>query len=158
MIKRFNVPTIAAPGAHFSAAVEIPPNARWLRLSGQVPVNPDGTIPKGIEAQAERVWLNIFAVLAHAGMSAEDLVAVTIFMPRAEDRAGFQAARNRMLGGEKPASTLITVTALPHPEYLVEIEAWAAKVDAPKKRKKRVPSTRRPARPARARRTRSRRN
>lgn len=136
MIKRFDVPAIAPPAKHFSAAVEIPPGARWLRLSGQVPVNPDGTIPVGIEAQAERVWLNIFAVLKHARMSVKDLVAVTIFMPRAEDRAKFQEVRNRMLGTEKPASTLITVTALPHPEYLVEIEAWAARVDAPKRRRK----------------------
>ncbi len=135
MIKRIDVPAIAPPAKHFSAAVEIPPGARWLRLSGQVPVNPDGSIPKGIAAQAERVWLNIFAVLKHARMSVKDLVAVTIFMPRAEDRAGFQEVRNRMLGTEKPASTLITVSALPHPEYLVEIEAWAAKVDKKPKKK-----------------------
>jgi enamine deaminase RidA (YjgF/YER057c/UK114 family) len=42
------------------------------------------------------------------------------------DRPALAGVRGRYLTAEPPASTLVAVTALAHPDYLIEIEAVAA--------------------------------
>ncbi len=53
-----------------SHAVEVPEGSRFLYISGEVGVLPNGTVSNGIEAQAEACWQNIIAILADAGMEA----------------------------------------------------------------------------------------
>ena len=59
--------SVAAPFGPYSHAVEVPEGSRLLYISGEVGVLPDGTVPQGIEAQAEACWQNIIAILADAG-------------------------------------------------------------------------------------------
>jgi 2-iminobutanoate/2-iminopropanoate deaminase len=72
--------TIAAPFGPYSHAVEVPQGSRLLYISGEVGVLPDGTVPEGIEAQAEACWRNIIAILADAGMGIGDLVKITTYL------------------------------------------------------------------------------
>jgi 2-iminobutanoate/2-iminopropanoate deaminase len=66
--------TVAAPFGPYSHAVEVvPEDFRLLYISGEVGVLSDGTVPKGIEAQAEACWRNIIAILADAGMGVGEL-------------------------------------------------------------------------------------
>jgi 2-iminobutanoate/2-iminopropanoate deaminase len=67
-----NPPGVAAPIGSYSHAVEVPPNARWLYISGQVGIGPDGKLGQGIQQQAEFVWQNIATILKSAGMGIED--------------------------------------------------------------------------------------
>jgi enamine deaminase RidA (YjgF/YER057c/UK114 family) len=100
--------------------------ARWLHVSGQVGVAPDGTVRHGAEAQIEQAWRNLLAILESAGMGSRDLIKVNTFLI---DRAHLQASREvreRMLQGAEPASTLLIVSGLARAEWLVEIEAIAA--------------------------------
>lgn len=123
-------PTSAPPSfSAYSLAVEAPPDARWLHISGQVGVAPDGTLAEGARGQMEQTWRNLLAILADAGMAAEDLVKVTVYLTRAEDTPLYREVRDAMLGGAEPASTLLVVQALGHRDWLLEIEAVAAKVD-----------------------------
>jgi enamine deaminase RidA (YjgF/YER057c/UK114 family) len=46
----------------------------------------------------------------------------------ANDIAKVRAARMHVLGSHRPASTLLVISRLEAPEYLIEIEAIAAKV------------------------------
>jgi len=126
-VKTYNPSTVAAPTGPFSHGVEIPANARWLSLAGQVGVDPDGKVPPSFEAQAEQCWRNIKAILAAAGMGVENLVKTTHFLTRAEDVATYGKVRARHLGEARPASTLLVISALARPGLLVEVEAVAAK-------------------------------
>ncbi len=126
MLKKHNPGAIAAAIARYSLGVEAPATARWLYVSGQVGVAPDGAIADGPEAQMEAAWRNVLAILDSAGMGPGDLVKVTVFLTRAEDVGLYREVRDRMLAGAEPASTLIVITALAHPDWLVEIEAVAA--------------------------------
>jgi enamine deaminase RidA (YjgF/YER057c/UK114 family) len=74
----------------------------------------------------EQAWRNIFAVLASAGMNAHNLVKITAFLTQREDLADFREVRDRMLREARPASSLIFVSGLADPAWLVEIEAVAA--------------------------------
>jgi enamine deaminase RidA (YjgF/YER057c/UK114 family) len=128
MLKRYNPKAVAAPFSRYSHGVEAPDNARWLHISGQVGVAPDGKVAAGAEAQIEQAWRNVLSVLGAAGLGPRDLVKVTTFLI---DRADLQAARTvreRMLEGAEPASTLVFVAGLASPDWRVEIEAIAAAV------------------------------
>jgi 2-iminobutanoate/2-iminopropanoate deaminase len=126
MLKHHNPKAVAPPFSRYSHGVEAPDNARWLYVSGQVGVTPEGKIAQGAEAQIEQAWRNVLSVLAAAGMGARDLVKVTTYLVNRADLATARTTRDRMLQGAEPASTLIFISGLASPEWLVEIEAIAA--------------------------------
>jgi 2-iminobutanoate/2-iminopropanoate deaminase len=127
MNRKLNPSTIALPGGRYTHAIEVPPGARWLVVSGQVGVAPDGSTPEDIGGQTENCFRNIAAILADAGMSLADVVKITVFLINEDEIAGFRAARDRVTGEARPASTLVVVSRLVRPEWRVEIEALAAK-------------------------------
>ena len=47
MLKHYKPDSVAPPFSRFSHAVEVPAGARWLHISGQIGVKPDGTIAEG---------------------------------------------------------------------------------------------------------------
>ncbi len=63
-------------------------------------------------------------------MTVHDLVKVTQYLLRAEDIRPYAAVRSRFLGSARPASMLLIVPALVRPEFLLEVEAVAAKAAA----------------------------
>ncbi len=127
MHKGHNPSTVVKPQSAYQQAVEVAPNARWLYISGQLGIGPDGKLRDGTAAQAEQAWANILNLLAAAGMGAEDLVKVTTFITSPTDVGAVRTARERALGAVRPASTLLVVQALASPDYRIEIEAVAAK-------------------------------
>jgi enamine deaminase RidA (YjgF/YER057c/UK114 family) len=127
MNKLLNPKTVAAPVGAYSHAVEVPAGARWLHIAGQVGVRADGAVAKGAEAQCEAIWQNITAILAAANMGVRDLVRINTFLVRPEDIAAARTVRAKYLEDHLPASTLLVVARLASPDYLMEIEATAAK-------------------------------
>ena len=117
---------IAPPAAQYAHAILTTGAGRWLHTSGVVPTRPDGAVPASIEDQAEVVWANISAMLAEAEMSVNDIVSVTTYAVVGQPLAGVMAARDRVLGDHRAASTLVTVPALARPEWLMEIAVIAA--------------------------------
>lgn len=126
-IKR-NPSKIAPPSGRYAHSVEVPANARWLHISGQIGAAPDGSVPAEIGPQVENCWRNLLAILADANMSIDDVVKVTVFLTRAENIPAYREARDRVMGDARPASTLVVVSQLVRPEWLCEVEAIAAKV------------------------------
>jgi enamine deaminase RidA (YjgF/YER057c/UK114 family) len=126
MISKHNPNTIAPAFSSYSLGVEAPAAARWLQVSGQVGVAPDGSLAQGAEAQMETAFRNLLAILGSAGMGPHDLVKVTVFLTRREDIGRYREVRDRMLAGATPASTLLLISGLADPDWLVEIEAVAA--------------------------------
>jgi len=132
-MKIHNPPTIADPIGTYSHGVEVPPNARWLYIAGQIGMRKDGSVPPTVEAQTELAWQNIVAILAAAGMKVTDIVKMTQFLVNLEDFPKYAATRAKFLAGHRPASTGLVIRSLVRPEYLVEVEAVAAKAaPAPK--------------------------
>lgn len=119
--------SVAAPFGPYSHAVEVPPGSRLVYTAGEVGVQPDGVVPQGIEAQADACWRNLIAILEDAGMGVGDLVKITTYLVSPDDVAAAGAARALFLGDARPASATVIVKALVKPEWLIEIEATAAK-------------------------------
>jgi enamine deaminase RidA (YjgF/YER057c/UK114 family) len=95
--------------------------------SGQLGIAPDGVIPEGVEAQAERCFLNVAEILKEAGMGLGDVVRLNAFVSGREHLKGYMAVRDRLFGDPPPASTLMIVTGFARPEFVVEVEAVAAR-------------------------------
>ena len=111
----------------YSDAVEAPPNQRWLFTAGTPGMDAAGELPDDITAQAELAWGHILTLLDKAGMAVGDLVKITQYLTRAEDIPAYAKVRARILGDARPASMLMVVAALPRPQFLLEIEAVAAR-------------------------------
>ncbi|MGH6885720.1 MAG: RidA family protein [Geminicoccales bacterium] len=126
MIERVTPEAIHAPLANYSHATCVPPGARWLYLSGQLGIAPDGTIPESFEAEAEQCFENIRAILAEAGMGFSDLVRLNTYLTDPADLSAYMAVRDRHVGEPPPASTLLVIQALARPQLRIEIEAVAA--------------------------------
>src|SRR5665213_1683568 len=108
-MKAHNPAKSAQPKGPYSLGVEVPPNARWLAIAGQVPLAADGSVPQGIKAQSEQVWRNILNVLESAGMGVENLVKVNHYLTKPESIPGYGEVRSRLLGAARPASTMVVV-------------------------------------------------
>lgn len=109
----------------YPQAVEVTGPARWLYLSGQIPVAPDGSLAADFTGQCEQVWDHIETQLTAAGMSLDNLVKVTTFLSDRRFALENREVRIRRLAGRQPALTVI-VTGIFDEAWLVEIEAVAA--------------------------------
>lgn len=104
--------------------------ARTVYVSGQVAIDADGnSVGVGdLAAQTDQVMQNLATALAAAGASFDDVVKITTFVVDYEpaQRAVLSEVRGRYLPTDNPpASTLVGVTALAGPDWLIEIEAIA---------------------------------
>ena len=127
MHRQINPETVVKSFGNYSQAIEIDPHKRWIFTAGQVGVNKNGTTMPSFEKQAEQTWENIFNILKDAGMHASDIVKINGFIVGDMNLSAYKAAREQALNNCRPASTLIVVPALAMPEWLIEIEAIAAK-------------------------------
>lgn len=120
---------LAASLARYSAAMEVPAGARLVFVSGQLGIDADGNTPEGAEAQAELCFAAIRALLTEARMELSDIVRLNAFVTDAAYLADYMRVRDRHIGEPPPASTLMIVTGFSRPQFKVEVECVAAKVD-----------------------------
>lgn len=123
-ISIMNPPDRPAPET-YSFAVEAKGVQRVLHVAGQVGIGADGVLAAGIEAQAELVFANIANILKHAGMTVGNIVKATVYLTEREDREAYARIRAAAWAGWKPASTLLFVSGLAHPEMRIEVEVTA---------------------------------
>ncbi len=89
-------------------------------------VHADGTVTKDIAAQTEGVIENMRSILESAGLGLKDLVDVTTFLMDMADFPGYNEIYNRYFEkGTGPARTTVAVSALPHPNLLIEMKGIA---------------------------------
>jgi enamine deaminase RidA (YjgF/YER057c/UK114 family) len=120
-------------GLHHNPAyshVVVASGARTIYIAGQVSTDDEGRVvgEGDLAAQTTQVMHNIGLALKAAGGGYADIVKITTFVVgyRPELRPIIGKARSVFFEGmEPPASTLVGVTALAAPEWLIEIEAVA---------------------------------
>jgi 2-iminobutanoate/2-iminopropanoate deaminase len=118
-----NAPQTSA--RHYSQAMEVSGASRFLFIGGQIPADVVGNVPDDFESQARLCWKNLKAQLAAADMTFANLVKVTVFLKRYEDRDINAKVRFEVFGDHRPAlSTIIADVYETH--WLLEIEAIAA--------------------------------
>jgi enamine deaminase RidA (YjgF/YER057c/UK114 family) len=129
-IRRLNPPELGSPPG-YSQIVEVSAG-RILFIAGQAALDRHGAVvgKDDFAAQAEQVFENLGVALRAAGCSAAHLVKLTVFLRDMNNLQTYREARNRFFATvtppAAPAVTLIEVSRLYGPDFLIEIEAVAA--------------------------------
>jgi len=123
---KVEVEGVAAPAGHYSHGIVT--SGRTLYVAGQVALDEEGQLvgDGDAAAQARQVLTNMERVVTAAGGQMADVARTTIYLTRLEDRAAVGAVRNEFFPEPPPANTLLVVTSLALPEFLVEIDAIVA--------------------------------
>jgi enamine deaminase RidA (YjgF/YER057c/UK114 family) len=123
--ERLNPPGVHTPQANYSLVSRV---GQTLYISGQVPVDPAGNlVGKGDPTlQAEQCFRNIETIVQHFGGSLANVEKLTTYITNWDWRAPVGQVRDRFFGQQSPpASTLVVISGLASPDFLVEIEAIA---------------------------------
>jgi enamine deaminase RidA (YjgF/YER057c/UK114 family) len=129
-IVRSNPPELGTPPG-YSQIVDVAAN-RIIFISGQTALDRDGNLvgKNDFAVQATQVFRNLSVALEEPGCNPSNLVKMTVFLTDMDNLAAYREARNRFFASvtpvAAPAVTLIEVSRLYGPEFLIEIEAIAA--------------------------------
>ena len=111
------------PTIGYSRAVR---DGRHVFVAGTCAVMPDGADPPSdAYGQARRCLEIIAGALAEAEARPEHVVRTRIYLVNAKDWEGVGRAHAETFGDVRPASTMVVVSAILDPRWLVEIEADA---------------------------------
>jgi enamine deaminase RidA (YjgF/YER057c/UK114 family) len=108
--------------------VEVSGPHRTIYLAGQTGVDATGKVAEGFHAQVVQVMENIKTALASIGGGFEHIVKLTSYLTNIEaNGVEFREVRGSYFPNKEalPASTLVQVSRLANPAYLVEVEAIA---------------------------------
>jgi enamine deaminase RidA (YjgF/YER057c/UK114 family) len=128
------VPTIepfCAPGVYdprvYSQGVKVTGAHTILVLSGQVSYDKEGGVahPRDFKGQAREVMGMIKALVESQGGTLQNVLRLNSYVTDMRYRPDYAAIGEQFFGKRSPASTLVEVSALAHPDWLIEIEAIA---------------------------------
>jgi enamine deaminase RidA (YjgF/YER057c/UK114 family) len=123
-----NPPTLPTPPGYSQIAVSS--GGTLIVIAGQVALDANGALvgPGDFATQAAQVFRNLIAALEAADAGPHHLVKLTTFVTDLSHLADFRRARDQFLDpAHPPTSTLVQVSALFRPEFLIEVEALAVR-------------------------------
>jgi enamine deaminase RidA (YjgF/YER057c/UK114 family) len=128
MNKAINPGNIAPPYKdRYSHAIEVAAGSRMLFISGTVGVKPDGSVPREFAAQVEVVMQSLTGILKAGGMDWSDVVKFGGYLTPQADLNTFAEVRQKYFPPQKPAMTVVWVSGLADPRWMVEVDLVAAK-------------------------------
>ena len=115
------------PSGHFSQAIAVEAHGKMVFISGMTARKPDGSIAGigDIEAQTRQVCENLQSAVEAAGGTMDDICRVDVFVRNIEHFEQIHKVRRDYFRVPAPASTMVEVTKMVHPDYLIEINAIA---------------------------------
>ncbi len=119
------------PSGHFSHATTVEGRGKLVFISGMTAHRPDGSVAGvgDIEAQTRQVCENVKAAVEAAGGTLDDICRVDVFVRNMEHFEAIHKVRREYFSPPLPASTMVEVTKMTHPDYLIEISAIAVLED-----------------------------
>jgi len=120
-------PKLRQPSGVFSHATTIEAKGRLVFISGMTARRPDGSIAGvgDISEQTRQVCENIKAAVEAAGGSMDDICRVDVYVRNMEHFDAIHKVRGQYFKPPLPASTMVEVTKMTSPDYLIEINAIA---------------------------------
>jgi enamine deaminase RidA (YjgF/YER057c/UK114 family) len=125
---RYSNPSGMTQPTAYSQVVEVNGPHRIVFVAGQTGVDASGKAAQGFHAQAVQVFENIKTALASVGGSMDNVVRLVTYMTDLEQNAdAYREVRASFFPNKSalPASTLLQITRLANPSYLIEVDATA---------------------------------
>jgi enamine deaminase RidA (YjgF/YER057c/UK114 family) len=125
-IEKYGAPGVFEP-ATYSQGVKVTQAQTILFLSGQVAYTPDGGVAyRGdFKGQARGAYEAIKALIEAQGGTMANVIKITTYLTDMRYRLDLAPIREEFFGKKGPASTLIEISSLAHPDWMIEIEAIA---------------------------------
>jgi 2-iminobutanoate/2-iminopropanoate deaminase len=125
-IDKFCAPGVFDP-ATYSQGIKVTQAQTILFLSGQVAYTPEGGVAcRGdFKGQARGAYDAIKALVESQGGTMAHVIKITTYVTDMRYRVDLAPLREEYFGKKGPASTLIEISALAHPDWMIEIEAIA---------------------------------
>lgn len=111
----------------YAQAVKATGGQTILFIAGQVDYDAQGKCahPGDFAAQTKGVLAALKAQVEAGGGTIANIVKMNTYVTDMRYRADYGPLRNEFFGGKAPASTMVAVSALADPDFLIEIEAVA---------------------------------
>lgn len=124
-VRYLNPQTLSVPTG-YSHVAEVS-GGRMIYIAGQVSFDTSGNVVgKGdFAAQTTQVFENLKLALAAVGATFDNVVKVTTYVTDMSHLQTLREIRGKFYGKNAPASTLVEIGRLAHPDLLIEIEAIA---------------------------------
>ena len=121
----YQPPNVFVPAGKTYSHGVIVEAGRTLYVAGQTSRDAQGNVVcKGDAAgQTRQVLENMKKVIEGAGGRMEDVAKTTVYITDIKHREAVGRVRQEFFTGDPPANTLLVITALADPAFLVEIEA-----------------------------------
>ncbi len=125
-IERYAAKGVFDPPA-YAQAVKVTEGKTLLYISGQVAYTAEGgpAHPGDFKAQARAALVALKAQVEAGGGTMADIVKINTYVTDMRYRPDWAAVREEFFGKQTPPSTLVGVTTLAAPEWMIEIEAVA---------------------------------
>lgn len=125
VIQRLNPPGLSTPTGY--SHIVSARGGRTIYISGQVAFDAKGQLvgKDDLAAQTAQVFANLDTALKAAGATFNDVVKTNYYMLDASQVQVIRDIRGRYFTKDLPASTLVQVSRLANPEFLIEIEVIA---------------------------------
>ena len=125
-LDKFCAPGLFDP-ATYSQGIKVSQAQTILFLSGQVAYTADGGVAcRGdFKGQARGAYEAIKALVESQGGTMANIVKITTYLTDMHYRIDLAPIREEFFGKKGPASTLVEISALAHPDWMIEIEAIA---------------------------------
>jgi len=127
MKEQITSPLLATPNGHFSQATVTEARGRLLFISGMTARAKDGSITGigDVEAQTRQVCENLKAAVQAGGGTLKDICRIDVYVRNIEHFSVIHKVRAEYFELPLPASTMVEVSKMVSPEYLIEISAIA---------------------------------
>ena len=124
-LRHLNPPSLSKPTGY--THVVAPQRGRLIFIAGQVAADQSGAVvgTGDFRAQTKQVFENLKTAVEAAGGGMADVAKITVYVTDLSQIGAMREVRQEYFTGNPPASTLVQVTSLARPEYLIEIEAVA---------------------------------
>jgi reactive intermediate/imine deaminase len=118
---------LAPPAGHYAQATAAEARGQIVFVSGMTARRPDGSIAGigDVRAQTRQVCENLKSAVEAAGGSLADVCRVDIYLRSIGDFSVIQEVRREYFSEPLPASTMVEVSNLASPQYLIEMSAIA---------------------------------
>lgn len=111
----------------FSQVVTVQGAQKLVIVGGQNGARADGKLAgDDLGAQAEQAFRNLLLALTAAGARREDVVKLSIFVVAGQNLRTALARALPVWGAAPTATTVLVVSSLANPAFLIEVEAMAA--------------------------------
>ena len=124
-VRYINPPTLSKPPG-YTHVVEVT-GGRTVYISGQVPLDQAGNVvgPADFAAQTTQVFENLKLALASVGATFDHVVKNNMYVTDMSNIQILREVRLKYYGTNAPASTLVEISKLARPEFMIEIELIA---------------------------------